>query len=183
MQANDMKNAVKLFKKRRTRVILGTVISVLIVIGVVCSYAIYHNSDQKAKTVVTGKSEYSFSGKKSQYIDGYASAPVSLQQSLINQYYDQAKNSCITANETVSQNVQSDKILRIETISGNFALVQFCGSGGDSIFDHINGSWKIIGNEADYPGCSLVNQYKITKKIVPQCYDDSSGKLVNVTYP
>lgn len=177
------KEAMKLPFKYRMLSTSGIISAVFVLAVIVCAYAIYSHSKREAETKVTGKSEYAFSGSKSQYIYGYATAPVSLQQALVNQYYDQARVNCIAANESVSQNVQSDQVLYIDKITGNFALVKFCGSGGDTIFDYMAGKWTIIGNEADYPDCSLVNQYKISKQIVPQCYTDSTGTLTNVTYP
>ena len=174
---------MKLPLKRRQLGIAATVLAVLILAGTVSIYAIQNHSNQKAKTTISGKSEYTFAGSKSEHIYGYAAAPASLQQTLIDQYYDQAKSNCIASNESVSQNVQSDQVLHIDKLAGNFALVQFCGSGGDTIFDYIAGSWKIIGSTADYPDCSLVDQYKISKQIVSQCYQGPQGALVSVTYP
>jgi hypothetical protein len=162
----------------RKRTLLAVMAIALVVVGV-ATVVHYQRVSQES---IPGKSQYDFAGNKSKYIYGYSAAPVSLQQSLTNQYYTQAKSDCSTENESVSKDAQLSDVLYIHKVAGNFALVQFCGSGGDSILDNINGSWKIIGNTADYPPCSLVDQYKISKQIVAQCYSGTSENLTNVTY-
>jgi hypothetical protein len=155
-----------------------------VLLAVIVGGLLIHGTNRDSyKSKVTGKSKYSFPGKKSQYVSGYATAPASLQQTLVNQYYNQAKANCISANESVSQNVQANNVMTVAKVAGSNALIQFCGSGGDAIFNNTSGSWKIIGTDADAPDCSLVSQYKISKQIVPQCYEDATKSLTDVTNP
>ncbi len=161
---------------------MGLILTVIITAGLISGYAIYRHH-QPTQENPTGKSVYNFSGSKPQYIHGYATAPASLQKTLTTQYFDQAKSDCIAEDESLPSNMQLSQVMAVHKIVGSFALVQFCGSGGDSILDNVNGSWQDIGSLADAPTCSLVDQYKISKQIVPQCFNTATGALNDVTYP
>ena len=159
---------------------MGFVVFAVFIIGAL-GYAAQHS----VRTAAPAKHPNKFSSShKADYIYNYASASTSLQTTLVNQYYEQAKKDCISQNELLSGDDQFSDVLYVsKVVRDTFATVQFCGSDAEAIFAHIDNNWKLIDRSADFPACSLVDQYKISKDIIDKCYQDQSDELADVTNP
>ena len=149
------------------------------------------NSGNKTSTVAKEKAkdenppERTFDPIKASNIKGFELASKSLKAALIDVYYDDAKKNCDTENANIPN--ENDKIKKVLFVSkmvrDEFAGVQFCGSGGTSVFVKEAGSWKVKTSLADTPGCVVVDKYKISREITSICYTGEGGTTREVTYP
>lgn len=128
--------------------------------------------------------DYAFAGQdKTKYISGYNLAPRALQQSLVNDYFDDAKKDCIDVNANVGEEDRTSQVMNIrDNVRDQFVTVQFCGSSAQVIFVKQASSWTPVDAVDDYPVCTAIDEYKISKKIVEHCYSTKSEELTDVLY-
>jgi hypothetical protein len=127
--------------------------------------------------------DYTFSGPdQTAYVAGYNEAPKSLAETLMTDYYPSAKENCIKENQDLGGIARLEDVITISKIvRDEFAQVGFCGSGANSIFANIDGKWKKVFTVADWPACTAVDKYKVSKEVVESCFSDD-GTIVAVTY-
>jgi len=170
---------------------------VIVVVGLIgsASWYVWHSQHNAKKTVsstsipksststANNSSDPSYDPVKVASINNFDLASSSLKEALINDFYPDAKKNCDTENANVSADARVAWVMSVQKmVRDDFAGVQFCGSGGTSILAHLDTGWKSVGSLAMAPGCSLVDQYKISKQITPTCYKDD-GSTMDVTYP
>lgn len=124
----------------------------------------------------------SYDTEKTKYIKDFDLASASFKTALVGSFFDEAKTSCMEAAKATPDTDTSTYIVFKKMVRDDFAVAQYCGTGGAAIFAKDAGQWKRVGSLAMAPACSLVDQYKISKEISATCYlDDGTSK--NVTYP
>jgi hypothetical protein len=43
-----------------------------------------------------------------------------------------------------------------------------------------DGKWTVVFNGQDYPNCNIIKPYKFPHSVIEKCYDEQSGKLIDV---
>lgn len=141
-------------------------------------------SSTQPTTTTTDTSKKTYDPAITAQIGGFDLASDSLKDALVNNYFAEAKKNCDIANADLSADAQITTVMVVgKMVRDDFAGVQFCGSGGTSIFVHTNGEWKVVGSLAMAPGCAVVDQYKISKEITTACFTGSGSETRTVTYP
>jgi hypothetical protein len=166
------------------------VLVVVIMIGVV-GFLVYDknndtNTESKSKpTVSTNKksepksvSTETFDQERVKRIQGFNTASSTFKAALVGKFYDE-----VTAALPCLDTESNTYISVSKTVRDDFALGQYCTSGGTSIFANTEAGWARVGSLAmGAPACSVVDQYKVSKEIDSKCLlDDGSSR--EVAYP
>ena len=111
-------------------------------------------------------------------IENYSNSPSDFQTFITGEY---SKQSAACQKDLVAQWYGEEFIMNVTNISGkNYVEVtETCEKPIFTYFAKVNGIWQqaFAGNQAF--SCSLVNQYKYPKQIVPACLDANNKILAN----
>jgi hypothetical protein len=127
-----------------------------------------------------------YSGSKATDIENYNLASDSLKTALVDVFYDPAKKDCDYQNDRLPASEKFKYVISVEKmVRDDFATIGLCASGATRLLAHVDNEWKQIAALDMAPTCTKVDQYKISKEVVPICVlkDDGSGNTRAVTYP
>lgn len=70
--------------------------------------------------------------------------------------------------------------ITVSKIQGNFAQGGASASGGGGMWlaAKVNGNWKLVWDGNGTISCQDVNPYNFPASLVPECYDELTGKMV-----
>ena len=185
-----MANAQNL-KIKKLLIIAGAVMVVILIVWLTISPAktplkgttpTTNNTETENSPTPQPETSKNYDPAKVAMIANFNRASSSLKDALMGKMFDDAKLICEQA-KSIAPQLNTSWYLNVKKmVRDDFAGVQFCGLGSDSILAHSGSEWKVLGSVAGDPECNVIDEYKVSREIISECYLDATH-LRDVTYP
>lgn len=200
VMAHDEKYTERMHKNQKGFDIFFVTVAIMLLIGLgFAGWFVYQknrkNETKKTPTSQTaddstaadsieadGDAATTYDAEVVSHIAHFDRATASLKDALVAIYYGDAKQRCDVENEGLSPGAQTTVYMTVNTVVRDaFASVTFCGAAEPSLLANISTGWRNIGSLTANPNCDLVDQFKVSKELMPTCIAD--GEAMAVTYP